>query len=106
MRKPALALVAAVPAAPTSLLDELVASWTRSLKARNASPRTIEVYGDSALQLARFLEEQRLPQDPARITRAHIEEYVNAVQAKSSVATASVRFRALQQFFRWLIEEK
>jgi hypothetical protein len=69
MRKPALAVVADVPAAPTSILDELVASWTRSLKARKASPRTIEVYADSALQLARFLEEQRLPQDPAGLAR-------------------------------------
>jgi hypothetical protein len=63
MRKPALAVVADVPvAAPTSVLDELVASWTRSLKAPKASPRRIEVYPDSAVQLARFLEEYRLPQ--------------------------------------------
>lgn len=64
MRKPALALVADVPVAgPTSILDELVASWTRSLKARPASPRTTQ-------QFFRWLiEEKEITESPAQHMR-------------------------------------
>ena len=40
------------------------------------------------------------------IRREHLEGFMAHLLEKRSAATASVRFRALQQFFRWLLDDE
>ncbi|MFN0071383.1 MAG: tyrosine-type recombinase/integrase [Chloroflexota bacterium] len=83
----------------------LVASWERSLLAANKSPRTAETYLESARQFGDFLAEQGMPTQVEHVTREHVENWMGALLKKWKPATASVRYRALQQLFNWLIEE-
>ena len=90
-----------VTAASVGDLGVLIPSWRRSLRATNRSPRTVETYVASADQLAAFLAERGMPTEVAKITREHVESYVVDLLAKRKPTTVSVRYRALQQFFKW-----
>ncbi len=46
-----------------------------------------------------------MPTDVASIRREHVETYIEDLLANWRPATAAVRYRSLQQFFRWLIDE-
>lgn len=83
----------------------LIAPFERSLRAANKSPKTVEVYGEAARQLVAFLVESGMPTDAARITREHVETYIAGVLERWKPATANNRYRALTQFFKWLVEE-
>jgi len=82
--------------------DLTLRDFSRSLRARNRSPRTIGSYVESATQLADF----RPDQDVALLTRRDIEEYLGDVLDKRSASTAATRYRALQQLYRWAVEEE
>jgi site-specific recombinase XerD len=87
-------------------LDQLRGSWLRSLRARNLAPKTIDGYDETARQLIAFLA--RVPELVGKAdspTRAHVENFMADIAAKRSAATVSVRYRALQQFFKWCVEE-
>lgn len=86
-------------------LRPLVVSWLRHLRAGNLAPKTVTTYAQSAESLARFLEDRGMPSKVSAITREHLEAYVEDQLARWKPTTASVRFRALQQLFRWLVEE-
>jgi site-specific recombinase XerD len=83
----------------------LVASWTRHLRASNKSPRTIQSYQESAEQLAAFLADRGMPTQAASIRREHVEAYIQQVLDHYKPTTAAVRFRSLQQLFKWLLDE-
>ncbi len=83
----------------------LAAFWGRSLRAANRSPKTIRTYLDSARQLADFLDEHGMPTEVASIHREHVEAFVAQLCATRAPSTASVRYRALQQFFKHLLDE-
>ena len=91
------------PLAPDYQL--LLDSWLRSLRADNKSARTIETYRDAARYLGEFLQAQGMPQTPARIRREHVESFMIDHLTRFSASTAHNRYRGLQQFFRWLVEE-
>jgi integrase/recombinase XerC len=40
------------------------------------------------------------------VTREHVSDFITDLLVKHSASTASVRFRALQQFFTWLVDEE
>jgi site-specific recombinase XerD len=63
------------------------------------------VYLESVRQLERFLETSSLPTAPAALRREHIEAWIEELLARNKPATASVRFRSVQQFFKFLVEE-
>jgi integrase/recombinase XerC len=46
-----------------------------------------------------------VPQGPTEVTSRHIRTYIDAVAARTSQATASNHYRALQQFFKFLLLE-
>jgi len=95
-----------MPAVRTSpSLDAVIPSWTRHLRAANLAPRTIQSYGEAATRLVGFLTERGMPVDVASIRREHVETYIEDLLAHWSPATAAVRYRSLQQFFRWLTDE-
>ena len=83
-------------------LREIVEEWGVSLEARAVSPRTHEVYRETALQLADFLEETGGPADFAWVKAEHIEAWLASLaRAGRKPATLSVRYRALRQLFGW-----
>jgi site-specific recombinase XerD len=86
-------------------IGSLLASWQRSLRARNLAPKTIKTYLEAAGQLVDHVTAAGV-RDVAEIERHHIEEFIAEQVETRSAATASVRFRALQQFFGWCVDEE
>lgn len=85
-----------------TVFDGELAAWLRHLRAERKSPRTVRGYQDAVLLLHRFLVDRGMPTVVEHVTREHVEEFVLDQLDRWSPATASNRFRALQQFFRWL----
>lgn len=81
-------------------------SFRRSLLAANKSERTIQTYCEAVRLLGDFLAVRGMPTGVANIRREHVESFIADILARWKPATASNRFRALQQFFAWLIEEE
>lgn len=116
-------------AIPSSVgdLDRLIRSWQRHLNAANMSPKTITVYLEAAWQLNVFLaggpqaleryvavrghseRDKMLESLPsvavADASRDRIEELIVYLRDTRSASTANNRYRSLQQFFRWLVDE-
>jgi site-specific recombinase XerD len=86
-------------------LEDLLPSWARSLKARNRSPRTAQSYLESATQLLAYLRRAGMPTTAAKLTREHIEAFLADLQGQVKPGTVAVRYRSLQQLFRWLADE-
>jgi site-specific recombinase XerD len=86
-------------------LNTLVGDFERSLRAANKTPRTVKIYGDSARWLIAFLESQEMPTAAERVGREHIEAFTADQLTRFKPATASQRYRALAQFFKWMAEE-
>jgi site-specific recombinase XerD len=76
--------------------------FARSLGARIRSVKTIESCLDSAGQLAAL----RPGADAATLSRRDIEDYLADVLSRLSASTAATRYRALQQLFKWCVEEE
>jgi site-specific recombinase XerC len=87
--------------AELSECELLVRSWLRSLRARNLSARTVQSYAESAGQLLGHSGAARAE----HLTRAVVEEFLADLGGRYKPTTVSVRYRALQQFFRWLVDE-
>ena len=81
------------------------ASFGRHLRAVNLSPRTHKTYMEAVGLFARFLTDKAMPQDMANIKREHVEAFITDQIERWRPATAANRYRSLQQFFRWLIDE-
>jgi len=86
-------------------LGALIPSWERSLRAANKSPKTIRSYGDSARLFEKFAVEKFGITAVRRIGRDTIEAFIEDQLARWKPTTAGVRFRSLQQLFKWLTEE-
>jgi site-specific recombinase XerD len=86
-------------------LATLIAPFERSLRAQRKSPRTIDTYGQSARQLVAFLQTQGMPTQATKVTREHVESFIEDLAAKWKPATANNRYRGLQAWFKWLLEE-
>lgn len=80
-------------------------SFLRSLRAENLAARTLDTYGESLRQFVKFLHEKGMPVDPSRITREYVESFIADLLGKWKPATASNRYRGLQRYFRWLVDE-
>ncbi|MFQ6026628.1 MAG: tyrosine-type recombinase/integrase [Dehalococcoidia bacterium] len=90
---------------PQSDLEVNLQSFGRHLRAENLSPRTSETYCESVIQLSRFLESQGMPQTLANIRREHIEAFIEELLNTRKPATANNRYRGLQSFFKWALDE-
>jgi site-specific recombinase XerD len=87
-------------------VESLVASWKRSLRQRNLATRTVETYTESGTQFANWLASEQQLTDVDAVTRDHVADFITHLIEHKSASTASVRFRALQQFFNWLEDEE
>jgi integrase/recombinase XerC len=79
------------------------AAWMRY---RNLSAATQRIYTSAAVSLASFLEGERSDPTPVAVTRRDIESFVRFRLTQVKPATVSADFRALQQFFKWLVREE
>ena len=77
-------------------------SFLRHLAAENRSPSTRITYGAAVDLLAAFLNGTEL----AAIRRSDIESFLIDLRDRGQrPATLANRYRSLQQFFRWLVDE-
>ncbi len=83
----------------------LAKSFERGLLALNRSPAMIRIYTISVQQFGRFLASRGMPVVVANITREHVEEFITDVLRRAKPATAETRFRGLQAFFKWAVED-
>jgi site-specific recombinase XerD len=86
-------------------LGTLLRSWELHLRAERKSPKTIDGYTESARQLVDFLTAAGMPTEAHAVRREHVEAFIVHLLETRSPATASVRFRAIQQLFKWLADE-
>jgi site-specific recombinase XerD len=100
-------------------LHPLVASWVRSLRARNLADDTIKVYRRAGNGIADYLLAYSPPGDdpgarPAPdglegqsgIHREHVAAYIQHLLDEKGEATAHQQFRSLKTFFNWLVDEE
>jgi integrase/recombinase XerC len=85
-----------------SELDLLHRSWMRALRARNLAAKTQRTYGDSLTLLVEHASAKRL----ADLDRDAIREFLAHQAVQHAPATVSVRYRALQQYFKFLVAEE
>ena len=95
------------PAAPaTTALASDIASFRRHLAARNLSPKTERTYIDAAALFDAFLARSGLPAALPAIRREHVEAFIADQLRRYKPTTAHNRYRSLQAFFKWAVEEE
>lgn len=87
------------------LLEALLLGWDLHLESENKSPKTRKIYLSAARDLIAFLTAAGMPLTAAGIKREHLEAYIVSKLRTGSPGGASNRYRALQQLFRWLVDE-
>jgi site-specific recombinase XerD len=92
-------------AAAVGSVRRLTDSFEISLAARNLSPRTVRVYLEAVDLLARYLESSGMPTQVSALTREHLEAFLARELERVSPTSVHIRYRALQQFFRFLVED-
>lgn len=90
------------PVDPPEALEDLLASWSLALRAKNRSPRTVRNYCSAAQILDGFIGEG---QSILAAERSDIERFIADQLDRHSASTAATRFRCIQQFYRWAAEE-
>jgi integrase/recombinase XerC len=85
--------------------SSFVRSWVRSLRARNLSPKTVKTYREAAEGLGAYLARTKGPADLAAIQREHVEGFIVHLLDNATDSTANNRYRGLQQFFKWALDE-
>lgn len=88
-----------------ALWASLLRSWERSLRARNLSSATIAKYVESGRQLVDYLAAHGDPA-PRSVKRENVEAWIVHLTETRSAATASVRYRSVQQLFAYLLDEE
>lgn len=86
-------------------LDDLTASWLRSLRARNLSAQTVHTYRQSVEQMCGWLTAHGID-TAGDVRRGDVEEWITHLLETRSAATASNRYRAVQQFWNWCLDEE
>lgn len=86
-------------------IDGNAQSFALHCQARNLSPRTQIIYLTALDMFRRYLRAQGMPLDVANIRREHIEAWIASILTTSKPATALNRYRSLQAFWRWAIDE-
>lgn len=85
--------------------DHMVRSYERYLRASNLSPLTARTYLDAVKQLRAYLVATGMPLSVASLTREHVESFVTDQLDRWKPSTAANRFRGIQRFFVWLLDE-
>jgi site-specific recombinase XerD len=91
-------------ATPPDVLANL-ASFGRHLRAGNRTPMTIKSYTEAVRQFDAFLASKAMPRAVGAIHREHVEAFIEDQLARLRPSSAANRYRSVQQFFRWLVDE-
>jgi site-specific recombinase XerD len=86
-------------------IRRLASSFEIALAARNLSPRTTHTYLDAVDLFAAFLERSGMPTRLDAIAREHVEAFIAAELERVSPTSVHIRYRGLQQFFKWATED-
>jgi site-specific recombinase XerD len=86
-------------------LGDNLARFRRSLRAENVSPNTILAYCGAVERFVDFLVGAGLPTDVVAIRRDHVEAFISDALDRFKPATANHRFRGVQRFFNYLVDE-
>lgn len=89
------------PDALTSLRDSFALHLSAS-----RSTSTQRIYLDALDRLVTFLEAHGMPTGARSVKREHVEAFIAERRGQVKPTTLSVEFRALQQFWRWALEEE
>jgi site-specific recombinase XerD len=84
--------------------DRLAQSFRRHLRAENKAAKTVDTYMEAVRQFGVFMAHD-LGLEPTDVSRENVEHFIGHLLDTRSPATANNRFRALQQFFKWLDTE-
>src|SRR6266481_2640575 len=97
-----------MPPKDTDIVDlpRLQQSFERHLRATNKAQRTIETYREAIGQFIAFQEDNAGPRTGAAVERKHVEMFIESLLARWSPSTAANRYRALQSFFGFLVDEE
>ena len=90
---------------PQSGIRVNIPPFRRYLRAKNRAPKTVKTYEEAVERFAGFLEAQGMPQDVANVRREHVESFIADLLERYTPATAANRYRSLQQFFKFLVED-
>ncbi len=93
--------VTPLPTGSPETLSQLTKSFELHLQAENKAPRTVKTYLESLAGLDRYLQGADMPTAIGSIRREHLDAFMADLNSRAKPTTASVRYRALQQFFRW-----
>lgn len=96
--------LAAVPGTGERL-DDLAASFRRTLKADGKAERTITLYGMSVRFYADWLTAQDRPATLDQLTRSAIREWLAGLLTRNSPNTVRTRWKGLSRFCGWLVAE-
>ena len=80
-------------------------SFELHIRAENLSRATLVAYSGAARQFHSYLVNHGMPSDVADIRREHVESFIADLLLKWKPATANNRYRGLQSFFKWALEE-
>jgi site-specific recombinase XerD len=90
----------------TGLFASLRDSFRRSLRASNRAPKTETIYIGAVDRLGDFLMSHGMPTDPVAIHREHVETFLVSLRDRGlAPATVNQTYRAMQAFWRYLLEE-
>jgi site-specific recombinase XerD len=68
-------------------------------------PKTARIYLDALDNLIAHLSGKGMPTAARAVRREHIESYLAVRRDRVAPSTLSLEYRALQQFFRWAVDE-
>lgn len=86
-------------------ITTLAESWRRSLRAEAKSTNTIKLYIGATQVFSTWLTAQGRSTAVTQIHRGDVEDFMTSIMATRTASTAATRYRALQQFFKWLVIE-
>ena len=98
-----------VPRPPKTSPDDLRLlneSFRRSLLAENKASTTISLYTSAVDRFADFLEGAGHETSASTISRGDVEAFISHLLENFKPNTASNRYRCLQAFFKWALEEQ
>lgn len=81
-------------------------AWVRFLNSKNVSPRTVVNYLDATRALKVWLSQGWCDRsDMAELTPQDLQAFFAEQTSRLSGTTAAIRYRALQQFYKWAAAE-
>src|SRR4051794_18799807 len=80
--------------------------FSTSLQAEGKSANTLRLYLGAVDKLEQWTQANGSPDDPRALTRTDLTLFMAAMSKEWKPSTCSLNYRALQQFFGWLVREE